>query len=83
MEKIEVTLDLWQSQGTVAMLTVTDGHSGRKARCWLSCRLKPNGRAEATISVLGKDERTDSSKSAWLPWHDNLDKPKGGIGNEV
>lgn len=73
----EVTMGQDDSAFTAVCLTLTDKHTGRKARCWLSCRIKPNGRAEASIDVLGADERTDSRKSAWLPWHDDLDGKDG------
>ena len=54
-----------------------DVDTARVARCWLSVRIKPNGMAEARLDVLGKNAATDSHKTAWLPWHDDLDGKDG------
>ena len=69
METLDVHLNMGSddSSRTAATVTLTDKHTGRVARCWLSVRIKPNGRAEARLDVLGKDASTDSHKTAWLP----------------
>lgn len=62
-----------QGQSSVAVLCVDlINESGRRARAWISARIKPNGRAEFKLSTLGRTEETDRFKTLSPPWHDDL-----------
>lgn len=68
-----VLIDAQASDGdsseTLACATVTDA-TGRQARAWLSVRIKPNGKAEFAVNVLGKSKSGDRWRALTAGWHE-------------
>lgn len=68
-----VTIELGDSDSIESVcVTLVNRETGRKARAWLGCVIRPNGRPEFTLSTLGKTKGSDRNRRAQGAWHDDL-----------
>ena len=67
----EVTLGDSDTSQSISV-TLVNKETGRKARAWIECVIRPNGRPQFILGTLGRTKASDRSRSAYGAWHDDL-----------
>lgn len=73
IDETHTQIELGESDSSgVVCLTLLNKDTGKRARAWLSCVIRPNGRPMFTLNTLGRSKESDRSKSACAAWHTDL-----------